>query len=284
MEPPSPVYLREHVEASLDEDIGEGDVTTRTVVDPNRRGQGRFRVKDEGILAGVPLVEAVFDRLAERMGEEGRTETVWRIRDGERVEPSQVVGTIEGPARLLLTGERVALNYLQQMSGVATATDRFVQIAREHGVEVYDTRKTVPHHRRLQKYAVRCGGGRNHRLDLSEAVMIKDNHKMLSGGLLAALEQCDRTVPIVVEIHDPSELEALGGFDIDVIMLDNMRPNTVQELMNRVPDGVPVEVSGGIYLSNLAEYCQTGVDRVSVGALTHSSPSLDISFELIRYD
>jgi nicotinate-nucleotide pyrophosphorylase (carboxylating) len=282
-EPPEDTFLAEHVLVSLVEDIGDGDVTTDSIVDEQETARGRLRAKQEGVLSGRRLLDVTYQVLAEALqtGIEA-PEVTWAARDGDRVEPGDVLAEFEGPYSLLLSGERVALNYCQQLSGIATTTRQYVDVASQYDTRVYDTRKTVPHMRKLHKYAVRCGGGYNHRETLADAVMVKDNHKRSAGGLAEALERVDDSRPLVVEIHETSELDELGNFDIDVIMLDNFSASELDEFLDRVPDRCDVEVSGGITLDTLEAYCQRDIDRVSVGALTHSYDSLDLSIELIH--
>lgn len=275
-------FLVEHLLVSLVEDLGDGDVTTTSVVDETQSARANIRAKETGVLAGRKLAGLTFELLhREFMQKQSNLEIEWKYPDGKKVNPGKVVAEIEGDVETILTGERVALNYLQQLSGVASLTHRFVEIADPYDVKIYDTRKTSPHHRNIQKYAVRCGGGNNHRVNLSEAVMIKDNHKELAGGLRPALQSLETDVPVVVEIHDETELEVLEDFDIDVIMLDNFDTSEVKQLVPRLPEGPEVEVSGGIDLNTVESYCQAGIDRVSVGALTHSPRSMDLSLELI---
>lgn len=275
-------FLAEHALVSLVEDVGDGDVTTEAIVSEPGEASGRIRAKETGVLAGRQLVDVTYRVLAEGLQQNRDVPKVeWSCDDGDRVESGEVVAKFEGDYDLLLTGERVALNYLQQLSGIATATRAYADVADRWDVDVYDTRKTVPHMRRLHKYAVRAGGGQNHRLTLSDGVMIKDNHKERAGGLEEALQFIDHDCPVVVEIHDAGELSALGNFDIDVIMLDNFEPDTVADLVDQYSGEAELEVSGGITLDNLESYCRTEIDRVSVGALTHSYDSLDLSIELI---
>ncbi len=279
-------FLHEHVRVSLLEDMSGEDITTQLTVDEKSSARAVAVSREEGVIAGRQLVEAVYSVLAELPGNpgEGSVEINWFVDDGDRVEGENKIFAAEGNTALLLSGERVALNYMQQLSGVATKTFAMVKVAREYGVDIYDTRKTIPHHRVLQKYAVSCGGGNNHRLTLADAVMIKDNHKSVAGGLREALERVGGQRPLIVEIHDPRELEIITDFDIDVLMLDNMVPATVENIVADLPAGQTVEISGGITLDNLRDYCKTDVDRVSVGSLTHSFQSLDISFGLVDHE
>ena len=275
-------YLLEHIQTSLKEDIGSGDITTEATVAAQLVGKGSLVSREEGVVAGVGLVGLIYKQLATQFPGEPEFEFSPLKTDGEKIGENELIAEIEGPLNLLLTGERVALNYLQQLSGVATATARLVAIAAPYAVKIYDTRKTVPHLRLLQKYAVCCGGGYNHRISLADAVMIKDNHKLAAGGLKNALEKLNFDGEIVVEIHDSCELAEIANFDIDVLMLDNMKPEQVKEIIPDLPAGVEIEISGGINEQNIEPYCEAGVDRVSVGSLTHSFKSLDISFGLIQ--
>lgn len=239
------------------------------------------------MLAGRRAAELAFREAPSRV-EEPHWRFDWTVRDGEPLPGDGRLAEITGPLDGILTGERVALNYLGQLSGTAAAIRRLVDVADPHGVDVYDTRKTTPHLRRLQKYAVRCGGGRNHRLTLGDAVMIKDNHKRAAGGAVPLLERLEGDPTVVVEIHDPDELEEAGLldgsdpaiFDIDVIMLDNVAATDLEDYLAEIPESVSVEVSGGLGPENLEGYCRAGVDRVSVGSPTHSFSSLDVSLRV----
>lgn len=285
-------YLRTHLRRTLGEDSVFQDVTTRALPQPHRSVSGEFIVRENGVLAGRRLVGLTFDMLADAPEFPDDSPAVsWTRDDGQSLESGTTVAKIEGPASTVLSGERIALNYLQQLSGVATLTHRLVGAADPYDVSVYDTRKTAPHLRQLQKYAVRCGGGNNHRMDLSEAVMVKDNHKALAGGLEPYLENLVTTKPVVVEIHDESELgtilegldRGVYDFDIEVLMLDNFTSDLIEKAVERIPASVETEVSGGIGPDNIKRYCEAGPDRVSVGALTHSFDSLDISLNLTSY-
>lgn len=284
--PPEDAFLRDHVRHSLAEDLGGGDVTTR-LLQETPRVTARLVAREEGVLAGRRAAELAF-REAPSRAEEPGWRFDWSVRDGQALPGDGRLVEIAGPLDGILTGERVALNYLGQLSGTAAAVRRLVKIAAPHGVDVYDTRKTVPHLRRLQKYAVRCGGGRNHRLTLADAVMIKDNHKRAAGGVVPLLERLEKDTTVVVEIHDLHELEEPGLldgpdpaiFDIDVIMLDNVATADLGEYLAALPESVSVEVSGGLGPGNLEEYCRAGVDRVSVGSPTHSFSSLDVSLRI----
>lgn len=274
------VDLEDHIRTSLKEDIGTGDITTEQTT-PDSSGQARFIARESGCVAGLFLIREIIGLTCELLSADpSRFSFQWDLDDGDEVEVDHTVGTIHGPANVILTAERVALNYLQQLSGVASATARCVKVASQYGVDVYDTRKTVPHFRELQKWAVRQGGGCNHRTRLDKAVMVKDNHKMIAGGLRNALESVSTDRDIVVEIHDPEELRIVGDFDIDVILMDNFDVDELTKFVSQYQGEWKYEASGGITQDNIEGYCQTGVDRVSMGSITHSASCLDISLEL----
>lgn len=281
---PDSGFLDEHVKASLQEDLAGGDITSRQTLKKGLEGRATAVSRDPGVVAGSQLVTKVYSVLPEidNVSKPRSLEFNWLVDDGEKIEKEQKLFEVKGELYHLLAGERIALNYLQQLSGVATETFRMVEVAREFGVDIYDTRKTIPHHRLLQKYAVSCGGGKNHRLTLGEAVMIKDNHKLAAGGLRKALGRLETERPLIVEIHEQKELNIISDFDIDVLMLDNMQPELVRDIVLGLPENQIVEISGGITMDNLKQYCKTGVDRISVGSLTHSFDSLDVSFGLVQ--
>ena len=283
-----PTDYDDHLLASLREDAVDRDVTTNALPEPERPVEGRVIARERGVLAGLPLFERVFELLP-RVASHFKSDSLTvrpRAEDGDHVEPDESILELTGPAQSVLAGERVALNYLQQLSGVASATQKLVDLADPHDVEVFDTRKTTPHHRPLQKYAVRQGGGHNHRMDLSEAVMVKDNHKELAEGLRNYLEVLETEKPVIVEVHNVNELPILEDFrasedfDIEIVMLDNFEPSDLKTVTLNLPDEWAAEVSGGITLDNVQAYCSTGVDRISVGAVTHSFDSLDLSLKV----
>jgi len=267
----------------LAEDIGAGDITTETTVSALQRGRGEVIAKSPLVLAGIELFAEVFRLL-------DLTTTVEIIsHDGEELTPEKVPARVNASARALLTGERVALNLLQRLSGVATLTRRFVRAIEGTNAEILDTRKTTPGLRALEKYAVRVGGGKNHRKDLGEAVLIKENHIRLAGGVSAALtaaqaaKGCARWIEI--EVTNLDELRAALSGNPDVILLDNMSPSLVHQAVEQVrkqsaPNKIRTEASGGITLDNVREFADAGVDWISVGALTHSAPARDLSFEI----
>lgn len=267
----------------LAEDLGAGDITTDTVVSATRHGRGEVIAKAPLVLAGIDLFIEVFRLL------DSNTEAEICCHDSEELKPGQIPARVSASARALLTGERVALNLLQRLSGVATLTQRFVRAVAGTNAEILDTRKTTPGLRALEKYAVRAGGGRNHRKDLGEAVLIKENHIRLAGGVPAALAAAQaakgRAKWIEIEVTNLDELRAALAHDPDVVLLDNMSPTLVREAVGKVKAHDParkirMEASGGITLGNVREFAEAGVDWISVGALTHSAPAVDLSFEI----
>ena len=267
----------------LAEDTGTGDVTTELTVPATQRARGDVIAKASFVLAGIDIFAEVF-----RLLDASATVEIFSG-DGEEQIPGKMPARVRASARALLTGERVALNLLQRLSGVATFTRRFVRAVEGTGAEILETRKTTPGLRTLEKYAVRVGGGKNHRKDLGEAILIKDNHIRLAGGVSAALTAAQpakgRVAWIEIEVTSLDELgEALPHFP-DVILLDNMSPSLVRQAVAQVreraaPKKIKTEASGGITLQNVREFAEAGVDWISVGALTHSAPAVDISFEI----
>ena len=267
----------------LAEDLGAGDITTDTVVSPMQRARGEVIAKAPLVLAGIDLFIEVFRLL------DPATEAELCCHDSEELKPGQIPARVSASARALLTGERVALNLLQRLSGVATLTQRFVRAVAGTNAEILDTRKTTPGLRALEKYAIRAGGGRNHRKDLGEAVLIKENHIRLAGGVSAALAAAGaakgRAKWIEIEVTNLDELRAALTHNPDVVLLDNMNPALVRQAVGQVRAHDPArkirtEASGGITLGNVGEFAEAGVDWISVGALTHSAPAVDLSFEI----
>jgi nicotinate-nucleotide pyrophosphorylase (carboxylating) len=264
------------VDRALAEDVGDGDVTVAATVDPDARGVATITQKAPGVLSGLDVAEAVFLRLdpdaaVERLGPEGE----WR-------EAPAPVLRVEGLAGAMLTAERTALNLLQRMSGIATLTRAFVDASRG-AITVLDTRKTTPTLRALEKYSVRAGGGANHRSGLDDGILIKDNHIRLAGGVEAALERMRKArheMPVEIEAQSLDQVDAALAAGADIILLDNLPTGHIREAVRRIGGRAKVEVSGGVTLDRIGELAQTGADYVSVGALTHSAPAADISFEL----
>ncbi len=273
------------VDAALAEDVGSGDVTTTGTVDPSVRARGTLLARGAGCLSGLVVFEHVFRRLCTA---DDQLSVRVMAEDGDRITANQVLVELGGPAAKLLVGERTALNFIQRMSGIATLTAQFVEQA-AGGARILDTRKTTPGLRAFEKYAVRCGGGENHRFGLYDEAMIKDNHLDLSGLELDALiEKLRGTRPglwITAEARDEAEARAAARAGANVILLDNMSPAGIKRLcpILREEAGdrrVEIEASGGIGLENVSAYARTGVDRISIGALTHSAPALDLSLNL----
>ena len=267
----------------LDEDVAAGDITTETTVSAAQLGCGELIAKAPLVLAGIDLFGEVFRLL------DSATRVEICSPDGQELQPGQVPARVRASARALLTGERVALNLIQRLSGVATLTRQFVRAVTGTSAEILDTRKTTPGLRDLEKYAVRAGGGRNHRRDLSEAVLIKENHIRLAGGVSAALAGAqaakDRAAWMEIEVTTLDELRDALAYDPDVILLDNMNPGLVRRAVEQVRAHDParkicMEASGGITLANVREFAEAGVNWISVGALTHSAPAVDLSFEI----
>jgi nicotinate-nucleotide pyrophosphorylase (carboxylating) len=269
----------EIVRRALAEDIGTGDMTTLLTVPPEARARGEIVAKASGIIAGLPVVTQVFAQI-----DPGLTLT-FHLQDGEQAQPGQTLCSMEGSAQSILTGERVALNFLQRLSGIATRTARFVELVQGTKARIVDTRKTTPGLRSLERYAVRVGGGRNHRFGLYDAVLIKDNHIQASGGITEAVEralaQAPHTFSVTVECDTLSQVEEAIEAGADILLLDNMTPSQLAEAVELVAGQAMTEASGGITEETVQEIALTGVDIISIGALTHSSPALDISLDLI---
>jgi nicotinate-nucleotide pyrophosphorylase (carboxylating) len=278
-----PSSYRELLRGFLKEDLGAGDITTETVVPAGLRARGELIAKAPLVLAGLDPFLEVF-----RLLDPSATAEIAR-KDGEELCPGESPARVRGLARALLSGERVALNLLQRLSGVATLTRHFVREVAGTGAQILDTRKTTPGLRALEKHAVRVGGGRNHRKDLAEAVLIKENHIRLAGGVSQALHAAqpakDRAAWIEIEVTNFDELHEALEHGPDVILLDNMSPALVRQAVERVRRAedsrrIRIEASGGITLANVREFAEASVDWISVGALTHSAPAVDLSFEI----
>lgn len=265
------------LELALREDVGAGDRTSEATVPETARARGRLLAKERLVACGLPLVERVFARL-------GGVAMTARSRDGDRVEPGTLLAVLEGRARTLLAGERLALNFMQHLSGVATLTAACVDRVRGTRLVVRDTRKTVPGLRVLEKYAVRCGGGTNHRMGLDDAILVKDNHLALGGGDFDAAVRAARArfpaLPLEVEARTTAELDRALAAKPDLILLDNMSVEQLAAAVARVAGRVPLEASGGITLDHLAAVAATGVDYVAMGQLTHSARAVDVSLKL----
>src|SRR5438552_16348950 len=265
------------VRRALEEDLP--DITSEAIFEPSERGRARFLVKAAGVIAGLPFAEATFRAI------EPTAKFHAKAKDGDRVAPGDVVAEIEAAVITLLSGERTALNLLQRASGIATATRRYVDAIAGTRAKIFDTRKTAPGLRALDKYAVICGGGENHRIGLYDMFLIKNNHVDRAASISSAIERIRaRKMPqrIMVEVRDAAELEEALAAHPDFILLDNMTPAQLKAAVDRVGGAVPLEASGGITLENVRQIAETGVDRISIGALTHSVQALDISMRIER--
>jgi nicotinate-nucleotide pyrophosphorylase (carboxylating) len=271
--------LKSLISRALREDIGRRDVTTEATVGARATADARLRLKQPGVVAGLEIFASVFEVY------DPRVRVKLRSRDGRRYKPGRVLAEVRGKARSILTCERVALNLIQRLSGVATLTHRFVGEVRGTGAKIIDTRKTTPGLRELEKYAVLVGGGCNHRLRLSDLVLIKDNHIESAGGIGQAVERARRAgvrVPVEVEIGPGVELGSIADLDVDIIMLDNWPIRRLRQAIRtvrRFSSRPMVEVSGGIGLGDVRKIALCGPDFISIGGLTHSAPSLDISLD-----
>jgi nicotinate-nucleotide pyrophosphorylase (carboxylating) len=264
--------------AALREDLGSGDVTSEILVPADLRGRAVVRAKEPLVVAGLDIALRAFVLLSAEVG------CLARARDGERVDSGAVLLQLEGPVRALLGAERVALNILQHLSGVATLTRRYVDAVEGTGARILDTRKTLPGMRILEKYAVRAGGGFNHRASLSEGILVKENHLAACGGVAKAVEEIRRNAPhtlrVEVEAATLAEVEEAVRAGVDGILLDNMSVETIRKAVRAVRGAARLEVSGGVCLQNVREIAETGVEAISVGRLTHSAPAADISLLL----
>ncbi|MFM8441246.1 MAG: carboxylating nicotinate-nucleotide diphosphorylase [Acidobacteriota bacterium] len=268
--------------AFLAEDLGRGDITTQAIVSAEVRGQGRFLAKEDLVICGLMVAEAVFVHL-----DQENPELESMFQDGDEVRKGTVFATIKGYADVLLAGERVALNLIQRMSGIATLTRQFVRAVDGTSAVIVDTRKTTPGLRMLEKYAVTVGGGRNHRMGLDDAVLIKDNHIALAGGITEAVRLAKDRVghlhKIEVEVVNWAQLREAINAGADIVMLDNQTPEEATKLVEMSRDlnpNVMIEASGGMDLENVRRYAEAGVDLISVGKLTHSARSVDVSFKI----
>ncbi len=262
---------------ALEEDMPFGDITTDSVIDPDSMSKAKFLAKEEGIIAGMPVAEETFALLDPRV----RLEVL--CPDGTKVKKGDVIAWIEGPTAAILKGERTALNLLQRLSGIATRTHVFASLVQEYPVSVADTRKTTPGLRYLEKYAVRVGGGQNHRFCLSDGVMLKDNHIAAAGGILSAVTRVRAKVPHTVKIEVETETldmvrEAVAA-KADIIMFDNMSEEMMAEAVKIVAGKALTEASGDVTEERIVKIAQTGVDIISIGRITHSVKSMDISLK-----
>jgi len=277
-----PKYIKNIVRLALAEDIGKGDITTNNLIPRNSRSQARLVAKADGVLCGVNLAREVFKTLS--------TKVLFKtlINDGQKVRQGDIIADITGPTRVLLSGERVAINLLSFLSGIATQTKAFVDKIKPYKANILDTRKTTPLLRHLERYAVRTAGGVNHRFNLNDMVMIKDNHRVACEGqtMVKVIDNLKNKTKhkIVVEVDTLSQLRDILHSRADIILLDNMTPQQIVKVVkirNQEKSPILLEASGGITLKNVKKYAATGVERISIGALTHSRQVLDISMEFM---
>jgi nicotinate-nucleotide pyrophosphorylase (carboxylating) len=277
-----PEYTRAIIQLALAEDIGKGDITTDNLVPLKAQSKARLVAKADGIVCGVDLARQVFRTLSPKV--------VFRalLKDGRRVRKNQAIAELSGPTRVLLTGERVALNFLTFLSGIATQTNLFVQKAKPYKAKIIDTRKTIPLLRQLQRYAVRCGGGVNNRFNLNDMALMKDNHRVYLTGqeIIHSINDLKMKIKykVEVEVDSITQFKEVLNTKADIILLDNMTPGQIAQavkLRQKAKSHVLLEASGGITLKNVREYAAAGVDRISIGALTHSQRALDISMDFI---
>ncbi|MBW2217306.1 MAG: carboxylating nicotinate-nucleotide diphosphorylase [Deltaproteobacteria bacterium] len=272
--------LKRIINFALEEDLGAGDVTTDAVIGPEIYGKATLLAREELVLAGLPVFKQVFNEIGSGI------EFKDFYKEGDVVPATETVCFLTGPLALILKGERTALNFLQRMSGIATLTRQYVEQAGSSKVRILDTRKTVPGHRWLDKYAVKTGGGANHRFCLSDGVLIKDNHIAAAGSITKAVELAGKnaphTVKVEVEVEDLTGAEEALKAGADIIMLDNMDLKQMKQAVRMVNGKAKIEASGGITLTTIKATAETGVDFISVGALTHSPKAADFSLEILE--
>lgn len=279
--------LDEIIDNALKEDLGDGDITATTILKKEIPGKARLKIKDKGVLAGVPIAERVFQKVDPAL------EVVLFKKDGDLIIPGDIVLEVTGNVRSILAAERLVLNFMQRLSGIATSTAKVVAKLKGLNTKVLDTRKTTPNLRELEKYAVRIGGGVNHRMGLYDMMLIKDNHIDFAGGIIAVIIQLRKyraankqsSVKVEIEVRDFEELMVIMEYGeglVDRIMLDNFTPEDLADAVAIIDGRFETEASGGIKQSNVRKYAETGVDYVSVGALTHNFRSLDMNLKVVH--
>ena len=287
--------IRDIVQLAIKEDIGDGDITSKIFIPDGFETEGVIIAKEAGIVAGLPVAGYVLSQIDENLI------FTSNIEDGSRVKKGTIIGSVKGLTLSLLSAERLVLNFLQRLSGIATATNRFAEKIKGYGTQIMDTRKTAPGWRYLEKYAVRVGGGINHRMGLYDQILIKDNHLKIMGsekenGVISRLvrkarEQIENGMLIEVEVEDLCQIREVMDAGVDIILFDNMEPSKIREAVEMVKEfensrdagngrAILTEASGNITIENVEEYADAGVDRISVGAITHSVRVLDISFDI----
>lgn len=271
--------IKEVIKKALEEDIGRGDVTTDSLVSPSSFCKANIKIKDRGIVAGLPLVTLLYKELDQKVKFNPL------VKDGDYLEYQENIAVLEGPTRSIIKGERVALNFLQRLSGIATMTKEFVKKLKGTGVRILDTRKTTPNLRILEKYAVRVGGGENYRFGLFDMVMIKDNHIAAVGDIKKAIERVknhiDKGLMVVVETKNIEEVKEALSCSVDRIMLDNMSLDEIKRAVDLVKGRVSLEASGNVTLDRVRDIAEAGVDYISIGLLTTHFRSLDMSLNII---
>lgn len=274
----NPIYVKSIVKSALAEDIGTGDITTTLTIPDRSEATGVIGAKDQGVIAGLELVRVTFRAVDDQIAVKEA------VHDGAKVSCGETIATVSGRTRGILTGERVALNFLQRMSGIATITARFVELVSHTKARIVDTRKTSPGLRPLEKYAVTVGGGLNHRLGLYDGILIKDNHISAAGGVSAAVRAAKKRAPhtlkIEVEVSSLNQLDEALQAGADAVLLDNMSADLMKEAVELAAGTVITEASGGVSEHTVREIAETGVDLISVGALTHSARALDINLHI----
>ncbi len=287
--------IKDIVQLAIKEDIGDGDITSKIFIPDGSESEGMLIAKEAGIVAGLPVAGYVLSQIDENLI------LTSNIEDGSRVKKGTIIGSVKGLTLSLLSAERLVLNFLQRLSGIATATNRFAEKIKGYRTQIIDTRKTAPGWRYLEKYAVRVGGGINHRMGLYDQILIKDNHLKTMGsekenGAISRLvrkarEQIENGMLIEVEVEDLCQVRNVVNAGVDIILFDNMEPSKIREAVDmvkefernqgaRIGKAILTEASGNITIENVEEYADAGVDRISVGAITHSARALDISFEI----
>ncbi len=266
------------IELALAEDIGTGDITTESTVSPTQKGDGVIIVEDHGVIAGLPVARRVFQKIDSSLDFRNL------VSDSDRVRKMTPIAEVKGHVNSILTGERIAINFLQRLSGTATLTAQFVALAAKYDVQITDTRKTTAGWRAIQKYAVCMGGGHNHRFGLFDGLLIKDNHIIAAESVAKAVKRAKLTVPhtlkIEVEVETPDQVEEALRAGVDILLLDNMPVELMRTTVEKIAGRVLIEASGNITLDKVDAVAETGVDLISVGALTHSAMPLDISLDL----
>jgi len=265
------------IKTALAEDAADTDWTSQAIIAPGQSGTATLSAKATGVLSGVHVARRVFETVDVHLAQE------WGKKDGDDISPGNIICRIAGPLRSLLAAERTALNFLQHLSGIATATRAFVDAVADTDCTIADTRKTTPGLRRMEKQAVIHGGGINHRMDLASGMLIKENHIAAAGSITNAVNLCsgsEHNVWIEVECETMAEVHEAISVEPDIILLDNMTPEIVRAARAIVPESILLEASGNITVANARDYAETGVDRLAVGAITHSAPALDISMRV----